>query len=142
MLSLFSDFDSTARLFEELRRQHGYGYTQPEAAGFGEDGPRLTLRDDGETLTVEGDLPGFTEKDVTVSVHQEVVTLRGQRKVAAPEGYTAHRRERGDVRFVRSFSVPTRIDVDRVEASVKDGVLTVRLPKAKEAQPRQIAVKS
>jgi HSP20 family protein len=67
--------------------------------------------------------------------------LRGERKSPVPEGYTVHLRERGPIAFTRKFPLPGRVDAEGVTASLKDGVLTVTLPKSRDALPRQIAVK-
>ena len=85
-------------------------------------------------------VPGLSEKEIQISGNQEVLTISGERKVDAPEGYSVHRRERGNVRFSRSFTFPCRLDMERASASVKDGVLTIKLAKAAEAKPRQITV--
>ena len=68
--------------------------------------------------------------------------MSGSRTVAAPEGYSVHRRERADLKFSRSFALPVRVDWERVDASVVNGLLTVRMHKAPEAQPQQIAAKA
>ncbi len=62
------------------------------------------------------------------------------RKVDAPEGYTAHRRERSGYSFAQSYELPTRVDPEKVEASLKQGVLTLSLPKVAEVQPKKITV--
>jgi HSP20 family protein len=68
--------------------------------------------------------------------------LKGERKVTPPEGYGVHRSERSSYRFARTFELPAKIDADKVEASLEHGVLTVKLPKAAEARPKQITVKA
>ncbi|MCK6588252.1 MAG: Hsp20/alpha crystallin family protein, partial [Polyangiaceae bacterium] len=72
----------------------------------------------------------------------DVLTLKGERKSDAPQGYTAHRRERAPIQFARSFSLPCRVDLEKTSAVVKDGLLTVTMAKAPEAQPRQIQVQA
>ena len=67
-------------------------------------------------------------------------SMRGERKVEVPHGYSEHRRERSAVSFAKSFQLPARVDADKVTAILKHGVLTLTLPKAAEAQPRQISV--
>ena len=59
-----------------------------------------------------------------------------------PSGYTAHRRERAPVQFARSFALPCKVDIEKTAAVIKDGVLTVTMAKAPEAQPRQIQVQA
>lgn len=96
--------------------------------------------DDGTSFTLRADVPGLTENDVQISVAGNTVTLRGERKVEVPEGHSVHRRERSAVRFAKSFELPARVDAEKVSATLKHGVLTLTLPRAAEAQPRQIAV--
>jgi HSP20 family protein len=124
------------RLFEGFDARWGAG----EAYGAG--WPRAELRDAGAELVLEAEVPGLSDKDITLTVTQDTLGLAGERKADAPEGYAVHRRERGQQRFSRSFALPTKVDVERVAATVKNGVLTVTLPKAAESRPRQIAVKA
>ncbi len=104
--------------------------------------PRTNLYDDGSELVLQAAVPGMSEKDIQISATADVLTLSGERRVEAPQGYSVHRQERGDIRFARSFALPCKVDIEKTSATVKDGVLTVRLTKAEDAQPRQIAVKA
>ena len=104
--------------------------------------PRANLVDAGSNLILTAEVPGLSEKDVKLTLNQDVLTVSGERNVQPPEGYTAHRQERAAVKFSRSFALPCRVDAERTSATVKNGILTVTLEKAAEAKPRQIAVKS
>lgn len=145
----WNDFDRTFAAMDELRRQMNTAFgayddrEQAGLMGFGTASawPNVRLWDTGSALVLEADLPGMSDKDVQLSVHQDVLTLSGERRARAPEGYATERQERGQARFSRSFALPTRVDNERASAHVKDGVLTVTLPKHPDAQPRQIAVK-
>lgn len=106
------------------------------------DGPQFALRDAGEALEITADVPGFQIEDLHVSFEQGSLIVRGERSEAAPEGYSVHRKERGGIRFARAFTLPTRIDPDKIEASLRNGVLELHLPKAAEERPRMIAVKA
>jgi HSP20 family protein len=68
------------------------------------------------------------------------VTVKAGRKVEAPEGYTAHRRERQSFSFTQSYELPTRVDPEKAQASLKQGVLTLSLPKVAEVQPKKVTV--
>jgi HSP20 family protein len=105
-------------------------------------GPRVHLYDVGNSLVVKADLPGMTEKDVTISLNQDVLTLGGERKADVPEGFAVHRQERAPIRFSRTFTLPTKVDAERAAAVLKNGVLTLTLPKVPEAQPRRITVQA
>jgi HSP20 family protein len=104
--------------------------------------PRVNLYDGGSNLVLKADVPGLSEKDVHVTLNESGVSISGERKVAPPEGYSAHRQERSSFSFSRSLSLPCKVNPEQTEASVKNGVLTVTLAKAPEAQPRQIAVQA
>jgi len=146
MLIRYSDFDQGPSPFDEFRRQMVRlfeGFDQGSLPGGHASAvwPRVNVFDNGSTLVLQADVPGLTEKDVQLQLTNDVLTLLGERKIAAPEGYTAHRRERGAFKLARSFSLPCKVDAEKCTATVKDGVLTVTLAKTPEAQPRKIAVK-
>jgi HSP20 family protein len=145
MWTRFGDFDEGFSVFDELRRKldRVWDDYEPEpawrtAAAW----PRVNAFDTGQSFVLEADVPGMTQKDLRLTVNESTVTLEGERRSDAPEGYSIHRQERGGLKFSRSFTLPFKADTERCEATVKDGVLTVKLPKAKEAQPRQIAVRA
>jgi HSP20 family protein len=102
--------------------------------------PAVTFADTGDTLTLRAELPGLSEKDVDISVTANVLSLKAARQVEAPEGYAAHRRERQGFSFTQSYELPARIDPEKVQATLKQGVLTLTLPKAAEAQPKRVTV--
>lgn len=122
------------RVFEDVDRGHG-----AEAATGGL--PRVNFFDTGTAFVLEADVPGLTDKDVNLTLNQDVLTLSGARKADAPEGYTAYRQERVPLRFSRSFALPAKVDPEKTLAAIKDGVLTVTLEKAPEVKPRQISVR-
>ena len=104
--------------------------------------PRANLHDLGTSLRLQVEVPGLAEKDLDIHATADGLTLAGERKADAPEGYSVHRQERGSFRFSRSFTFPCRVDLEKVTARVKNGLLTIELAKAPEAQPRQITVKA
>lgn len=95
---------------------------------------------DGYVLTAE--LPGVSGQDLEISIENNRVTLGGQREVERPKEASVHRAERTSGGFRRSVELPAEVDADKAEASHRNGVLTVRLPKAEKHQPRRIAVKA
>jgi len=119
------------RLFGDLERAPAYA--EPSV-------PEATYVDAGDAFTVRAELPGLTEKDIDINVTANVLTVKAARQVSAPEGYTAHRRERQSFSFTQSYELPARVDPEKVQASLKQGVLTLTLPKASEAQPKRITV--
>ena len=144
MFGYMSDFDRTFAAMEELRRrvERTLGGENP-ADAFATDTawPRTSVYDTGEALMLVADVPGLKDKDLEVSLDNDVLTLGGERRTDVPEGYTVHRQERRPARFSRSFTLPFKVNVESLSAEIKDGILTVKLPKAPEAQPRKIPVR-
>jgi HSP20 family protein len=110
--------------------------------GSGDTWPRINLADAGDKLVVTAEVPGLSEKDVSVAIEQDVLSITGERNIQPPEGYSAHRQERGDFKFVRSVAMPCKIEGEKATATVRNGVLTVSLPKVPEAQPKRIEVRT
>lgn len=103
--------------------------------------PPTDLYETDGAYTVETELPGFHRDDIQVTVERGLLTVsgeRGRRESARNASY--HMRERPAGRFSRSFSLPSSIDAERVEASFDNGILRIRVPKSEEAKPRQIEV--
>ena len=104
--------------------------------------PPCDIFETDKELVMKFELPAVKKEDVEVTVEQNVLTLRGERKFEEKtdrENY--HRVERHYGEFIRSFNVPLYVDAARINAEFKDGVLTVTLPKNEEARPKQITVK-
>lgn len=89
-------------------------------------------------FVIKAELPEMKREDINVTFENNVLTLTGERKAEFDGDY--HRAERFYGRFSRSFTLPATVDGGRINASYKDGVLTVRVPQREEAKPRQIAV--
>lgn len=145
MTTFWMDLSDPYRAFDTLRRRMDQAFREyDEGAGSRArpGGPSIDLRDNKDAFVLTAEVPGLTEKDVTITVTADSLTVQGERKSAAPEGYAVHRQERAPLRFARSFAMPARVDVEKVTATVKHGVLTVHLPKHPESQPKSIAVKA
>jgi len=105
--------------------------------------PLLNAWEQDHDFYVEAELPGLALEDLDISMtDQSTIAIRGSRKAPALEGGQWHRRERAFGEFERSLELPGPIDADKVEASFKNGVLTIKLPKAPELRPRKIEVKA
>ncbi|HXJ71163.1 MAG TPA: Hsp20/alpha crystallin family protein [Verrucomicrobiae bacterium] len=103
--------------------------------------PAVDVEETPDAYVFRADLPGMSSKDVKVTVHNDTLTLRGERKreEKTSEG-SLHRAERAYGSFERSFTLGLPVRADQVKASYKDGVLEVHVPKADEAKPRDIEV--
>jgi len=103
----------------------------------------LNMSEDDHNLYVRAELPGVAPENIEITTKENNLILKGERKIPAEgEKVSYHRKERDAGNFRRIISLPTRVDSDRVTAICKNGVLTVTLPKAEEAKPRQISVRS
>src|SRR4029077_3493643 len=103
--------------------------------------PAVDVEETSDAYVFRADLPGVSSKDVKVTVHNDTITLRGERKREEKKSDgSLHRVERGFGLFERSFTLSLPVRADQVKASYKDGVLEVHVPKADEAKPRDIEV--
>lgn len=147
MFTHWNDLDHTFSLFGDFRNQMDRVWNEWDARAAQEAtprrmrGPAMNLFDTESSLVLTAEVPGLSDKDVTITLHEGVLTIAGERKSDAPKGYRAHRQERGSYAFSKSLSLPVKIDAERTVATVKAGVLTIELAKAAEAKPRQIAVR-
>ena len=103
--------------------------------------PALDLYQNNDNVVAVVELPGMRKEDIEISLHDGTLTIGGERKSeAGTNGDEATRTERFSGKFRRSVTLPVRVDVNHVNATYKDGILTVTLPKAEEAKPKQIQV--
>lgn len=139
-------YDPTLAAFEQFRRRMDRLFDEfdrsDEPSFYQARWPHVDLHDGGDKLMLTAEVPGMSEANINVTLNQDVLLLSGERKVEPPEGYTVHRKERNSIRFSRSFTLPCKVDPEKVSASAKNGVLTIELAKAPDAQPRQITVKA
>jgi HSP20 family protein len=124
--------DVFGNMFEDALGSRGYAATYPG----------LNIWEDGDTAYVEAELPGMTLNDVEVTVTGNQLTLKGERKIADPDGGTLRRRERSQGAFARTLTLPWEVDTEHVEATLHDGVLTIKLPKSESAKPRKVKVQA
>ena len=104
--------------------------------------PPVDIYDNGNhELVMKAELPDMTREDIDITVDNNTLTIRGEKKVSDDvREEQFHRIERRYGTFSRSFSLPQTVDTGKVAAEYKNGVLTVRLPLREEAKPRQIKV--
>jgi HSP20 family protein len=128
--------------FAELRRQMDRIIDDIDATtGTGFGAPRFDLRDTGEALEVRAEMPGFRQEDIDIQIERRTITIRGSRQTEVPQGYVAHRRERGAMDVARAYTLPCRIDPNGASATLRNGVLQLTLPKVPEEQPRKVDVR-
>ena len=104
--------------------------------------PAVDVEETDAALVLSADLPGIDKKDISVRISDGVLTLSGTREEQTEQKKKGHLfRERRYGSFARSFRLGPNVASDQIDASYKDGVLTVTLPKKEEAKPKQVAVK-
>jgi HSP20 family protein len=124
------------RLFESSRRRFDLGTYD---GGFV---PPVDVIEEADTLWVRMDLPGCRKEDVTVTLQDNLLTIKGERRQeAAGKEASYYRQERVYGPFTRAIELPMSVDAGHIDAHFRDGVLHVKLPKTEEARPKQIEVK-
>jgi len=104
--------------------------------------PEFDIAESDDHIVVKADLPGIDVKDLDVSITDNVLTVRGEKKEETEdkkEHY--HRLERRSGSFSRSFALPVEVKTEEIEASYRDGVLTLTIPKSEATKPKRIEVK-
>jgi len=133
-------FDRFNRSFGNLPSLRGEG--DRESLAVADWAPRVDIAETDTEYRIKVELPEVTKDDVKVSIHDDVLTIQGERKMEKEEkNEKFHRVERAYGRFARSFVLPDNVDRQQVDAKHKDGVLTLRLAKTVEARPKSIEVK-
>jgi HSP20 family protein len=122
-------------------------FESPFRSGFGRAGqlfsgwsPALDLYQNNDNVVAVVELPGMRKEDIEISLHDGTLTIGGERRRETSNGEKAERTERYIGKFRRSITLPVRVDANKVSASYQNGILTVTLPKAEEARPKQIPV--
>jgi HSP20 family protein len=129
MLVRWTPFNEMTRLQQNLDSLFGTA-TRERVSGFT---PSVDVTEDDQKHELHADLPGVKLEDLDIQVDKNVLTIKGERKLEK-------KGERVAGAFSRAFTLPKHVDVEKIGASLKDGVLTVTLPKRPEAQPRQIKI--
>ena len=122
---------------QELTRAEGGELTRARRVFV----PRTDIYEDGKQITVVADMPGVDEKSVDITLEKNTLTIRGFAREEKPENGSLLYSEYVSGDFERSFIVSSEVDRDKIAATVKDGVLTLRLPKAPAAVARKIEIK-
>jgi HSP20 family protein len=142
---LWSPFAELNRLREEINRvfeQPGQGFLEKSTGFFGGWSPSLDVFDDKDNVIVKAELPGMKKEDIEVTLAGDTLTISGERKEEVEnKDAETYRSERYFGRFQRSVTLPHQVDPNRIQATYKDGILTVTLSKSEEAKRKQIEVK-
>lgn len=102
--------------------------------------PPVDIFEDADGITLKADLPGVAKDGLAIGVEGETLTIEGSVDLDAPATMTDVYAEIGVARYKRTFELARDLDTDRIDANLKNGVLTLRIPKREQAKPRRIAV--
>jgi len=125
------------REFERLRRQMDDVFGR---IGIGAGFPALNIYDQGEEMLVAVQAPGVKKEDINVELRENTLTISGSRKAPEYPDAGVLREESVYGAFKRSVRIPIKVRNDKVEATLKNGILLIRMPKSEEAKPKQIAI--
>ena len=104
--------------------------------------PPVDIFEDAGGITLQADLPGVSPERLEIHVDGDTLSIEGQAFIDMPEGMEALYADVKTTRFRRSFTLSSELDSEKINAGMKDGVLTVKLPKRAELQPRKIEIKA
>ncbi len=130
-------YQEMRRLQDEVNRLFSSTWSRP-APGF----PAINAFANEYGIVITAELPGVDPGGLDVSVFRDTLTLRGARGPEAADPRAYHRRERRQGQFVRTVTLPFRVDPDRVEANLEHGVLRLTLHRPEEDKPRRIAIRA
>jgi HSP20 family protein len=103
--------------------------------------PPINVTQDNDRFYLRAELPGVVASELSISALRNRLSISGKREIGKEhERVSYHRKERPEGTFNRTITLPTPVDAERIEARYADGILTLTLPKAEEAKPRQITV--
>jgi len=140
-LITWSPFRELEDFFDRYTRE--LSRLRPGLAGDGlQWRPSADIVETDDEYTIKADLPEVKKEDIDIRVENGVLTLSGERRVEkTTDNEREHRREAFYGKFARSFSLPDDVDVDKISAECRDGVLKIHLPKSESKKPRTIEVK-
>lgn len=138
-------YESSLSDFDQLRREMLRLFDWGEASSSAEAGvfPPLNVSEDQNNFYLSAEVPGVNANELAITALRNRVSIAGKRQISREdEKVSYHRKERAEGSFSRTVTLPTEVDSERVEARYANGILSLRLPKAEAAKPRQITVKA
>lgn len=132
----FATLVGLQRAMENVMGNDWFGSRTSGSGAF----PLVNVFNDGDDFVVVAELPGVKKEDLDVQVRGDTLRLQGKKTVSYDETASVHRRERAAGQFDRTLTLPDDVDASRVSAEYRDGVLTLRLPRAESAKPRTVQI--
>lgn len=142
---LWNPFQEFENLLDRYNKSDG-GALRKQANGdlsFADWAPSVDIEEEEDRYLIRADLPGVDKKDIDVKLENGMLSIRGDKhtEIETGKGSKRHRTERFHGSFARSFSLPDTVEPEKVNATYKDGVLTLAIPKAEKARPKSIDIK-
>lgn len=140
---LWEPFNSLTEIQDEMNRLLNRSLRRSGSAGFDDAFvPAIDVVEEKDSYLVRADLPGLSKEDVSVTMQDSYLTIKGEKKhETETKEANYYRQERVHGSFARTIELPMSVDAKKIDGQFKDGVLQVRLPKSEEAKPKQIEVK-
>ena len=139
-----SEYSEPASEFDRLRQGMEWllgSFGSPSPGFTSRVFPSINVTEDKDHYYLRAELPGLKPEELDISVVEEQVSIRGERRIPAEKGeFNYHRRERQEGSFRRSLSLPMEVNAEKVRAEMKKGILKVSLPKHEKAKPRKIQI--
>ncbi len=137
-------FGKNVNIFEnEMNRLFNQFFGNDLSTAYSSAFPAINIYQDQDNIYLTAELPGMDTSEVIIDIEQDSIQIRGERKIENEgENLCYHRREREGGTFSRKLTFRNKIDPNKVTAGLKDGILKVTMPKAKEFQPKKIVVKT
>jgi len=105
--------------------------------------PDVDIKETADAIVIMAELPGMKKEDIKLTLRDNMLQISGEKKqVSEHKGETYHRIERTSGSFCRTFTLPTLVESGKISATFKDGILQVELPKAEQAKPKEISIKT
>jgi len=140
-MTVWSPFREMENMFE--RYNHARGRDVDTNLGFADWSPTVDIEESDNFYLIRADVPGVEKKDIDVHMDKNVLSITGEKheEKETGKGTKRHRTERYNGSFARRFTLPGTIKADKIDASYKDGVLSLMIPKAEETKPKSIDIK-
>ena len=134
---LFNIQDEINHMFDSYVGRENDGEASPECSWK----PSVDITENKDRFVLYIELPGISRDAVKLGINDNILTISGDRKAPERDGNEFRRQERCHGKFERSFTLSQDLDIEKIEADLSDGVLSVRIPKLEEAKPKEIEVK-
>lgn len=142
-MQVWNPFQEFENLLDRYNRNAGLSKKLDSELSFADWSPSVDIEEEEDKYVIKADLPGVDKKDIEVKFEGGVLSIRGEKQTETEtgKGTRRHRTERFHGSFARSFTLNDAVSADKIDASYKDGVLSLSIPKNKVARPKSIDIK-